>query len=291
MTQLRPIYLILLVVVLIVLSSSVFVIEQREQGLVLQLGEPVKVVYQPGIHTKIPLVQNVVKFDKRILDLNARANEVIAADQKRLIVDAFVKFRIKDPLKFYQTVRTEAVALQRLDTFLDSSLRQVLGSVPLSALLTDKRSEVMHGIWQELEGKAQQLGIEVVDVRIMRADLPQKNSEAIFHRMQTEREREAKEFRAQGAEDGQRIRAQADKERKILLAEADKKSEIIRGDGDAQATRIFADAFSRDPDFFAFYRSMQAYRTTLGKDDTSMVLSPDSEFLKYFDKPGSKTGQ
>ncbi len=271
-------------VVFLIMLSAVFIVDQREQALVLQFGEPVRVVKDPGLHFKVPMVQNVVKFDRRVLDLNARANEVIAADQKRLIVDAFIKFRIGDPLKFYQAVRTEAIAMQRLDTFLDSSLRQILGSVPLSALLTDKRIEVMRAISHEVQTKAKEIGVEVVDVRIRRADLPQENSEAIFKRMRTEREREAKEHRAQGAEDGQRIRSRADRDRKVLIAEAEKKAQIIRGQGDSEATRIFAEAFSRDPDFFAFYRSMQAYRVTMTKDDTDMVLSPNSEFLKYFDR-------
>ncbi|NDF12442.1 MAG: protease modulator HflC [Proteobacteria bacterium] len=271
-------------VFLLVLINSAFIVDQREQALVLQFGDTKSVVKDSGLHFKIPFVQNVVKFDMRVLDHNASANEIIAADQKRLIVDAFVKYRIVDPLKFYQTVRRETIAEQRLDTFLDSSLREVLGSYPLSALLTGQRSEVMKKIAQAVGVKARGLGMEVVDVRIMRADLPQTNSEAIFKRMQTEREREAKEFRAKGAEDAQGIRSRADKERTIILAEAQKKAQILRGEGDAQAAQLFSSAFNRDPEFYSFYRTMQAYRASINKDDTSVVLSPDSEFMKYFDK-------
>lgn len=270
--------------VMLLLINAAFIVDQREQALVLQFGDTRRVVKDAGLHFKIPFVQNVVKFDMRVLDLNASANEVIAADQKRLIVDAFVKYRITDPLKFYQTVRREVIAQQRLDTFLDSSLREVLGSYPLSALLTGQRQELMKKITQEVAGKSKGLGIDVVDVRIMRADLPPTNSEAIFKRMQTEREREAKEFRAKGAEDAQGIRSRADKERTIILAEAQKKAQIMRGEGDGQAAQLFSNAFNRDPEFYGFYRTMQAYRASINKDDTSLVLSPDSEFLRYFDK-------
>ena len=280
--NMKPIFLALAFFVFIMVASSVYTVAQTEQALVLQLGEPVSVVKEPGLNFKMPFVQNVVKFDNRILDLNARPNEVIASDQKRLIVDAFVKYKITDPLKFYQTVREENTLMQRLNTNLDSSLRQVLGSIPLSALLTGERAKIMGFILENVKQKSLELGIEVVDVRIMRADLPQLNSEAIFRRMQTEREREAKEFRAQGAEEAQRIKSRADKERTIILAEAEKQSQIIRGSGDAEATKIFADAFTRDEEFFSFYRTMQAYKNTLKKEDTSMILSPDNDFMKYF---------
>jgi membrane protease subunit HflC len=278
----RNIIIIIAGVILVSILSSLYTVDQREQAIVLQLGEAVRLVKEPGLHVKIPFVQNVVKFDNRILDLNARPNEVIASDQKRLIVDAFVKYKIIDPLKFYQTVREERVLRQRLNTNLDSSLRQVLGSVPLSALLTGERSDIMNNIQRNVAERSKEFGIDVVDVRIMRADLPQENSKAIYKRMQTEREREAKEFRAQGAEEAQRIRARAEKERTIILAEAEKKAQILRGEGDAEANKVFSDAFSLDEDFFAFYRTMQAYRNTLKKEDTTMVLSPENEFMKYF---------
>lgn len=278
----RMLYIVIGTVAFLLLISAVFIVDQRRQVLVLQFGEPVRVVKKAGIHLKLPFIQHLETFDNRLLALHAKPSEVIASDQKRIIVDAFVQYKINDPLKFYQTVRSETVASQRLNTFLDSGLRQVLGHHPLSALLTGERTAVMQAIAQEVGSKAAAFGIEVVDVRIMRADLPQKNSESIFLRMQTEREREAKEFRAQGAEEGQRIRSSADKERTIILAEAEKKAEILRGEGDAESTRIFAKAVGQDPEFYAFYRSLQAYRTAMKKDDTSIVLSPNSEFLKYF---------
>lgn len=278
----RIILAVLVFIVLITALQSFFMVDQREQVLVLQLGDPVKVVKDPGLNFKIPFIQNIVRVDNRVLDLSARPNEVIASDQKRLIVNAFVKFKVTDPLRFYQTVRTEDTLIERLNTNLDSSMRQILGSFPLSSLLTDKRPEIMRDIQQSVRTKSLELGVEVIDVRIMRADLPQKNSEAIYRRMQTEREREAKEFRAQGAEEAQRIKSRADKERTVILAEADKQSQILKGEGEAEATRIFADAFSRDEEFFSFYRTMQAYRETLKKDDTTMILSPDNDFMKYF---------
>jgi membrane protease subunit HflC len=289
---------VFLLVGLVVLSASVFVVDQTEQALILEFGKPVRAVQSAGLNFKTPFVQNVEFFDKRLLDFDAESNEVIAADQKRLIVDAFVRYRITDPLRFKQTVGNEATMRSRLNSILESSLRQVLGSVPLSAVLSEKRSEIMADIRDLVNAQARGVkvaggadnvttggfGIEVVDVRIKRADLPPANSEGIYKRMQTEREREAKEFRAKGSEDAQKIRGQADKERTILLAEAKKKAEITRGEGDGAATKIFADSFGQDQEFFQFYRSMQAYKKTLDKKDTTMLLSPDNEFLKFFSK-------
>jgi membrane protease subunit HflC len=259
-----------------------FTVHQTQQALVLQFGEPRRVVQEPGLHFKIPLVQNVVYLDKRILGYDAPVEEIIAADQKRLVVDSFLRYRIVDPLKFYQSVGNENVARQRLGSTLNSNLRQVLGSVEFSNVLTGERFELMQRITKGVSDEAVAFGIEAVDVRIKRADLPEANSQAIFRRMQTEREREAKEFRAQGAEISQRIRSRADRERTVLLAEAQKEAEILRGDGDGQVVKIFADAFGKDVEFFTFYRSMSAYREALGDEDTSMVLSPDSEFFRYF---------
>ncbi len=284
--------------VLFVLMNSVFIVNQTEQALILQFGKPVRVVKDAGLNFKTPFVQNVEYFDKRLLEFNAESNEVIASDQKRLIVDAFVRYRITDPLRFKQTVGNEFTMRSRLNSILESSLRQVLGGVPLSTVLSEKRAEIMSNIRSlvnlqamgaKIEGGAENItkggfGIEVVDVRIKRADLPATNSEGIYKRMQTEREREAKEFRAKGAEDAQKIRSQADKERTIILAEAKKKSEITRGEGDGAATKIFADSFGRDQDFFQFYRSMQAYKKTLDKKDTTMLLSPNNEFLQFMEK-------
>lgn len=270
-------------VAVILLLGSVFTVKEVEQALVLRFGEPVAVVKEPGLHFKRPfLFETIRKFDDRILDLNADPKELIASDQKRLIVDAFAKYRIVDPLKFYQTVRDEHGIRTRLNSILDSRLREVLGGVPLSTLLTGERAVIMEKIQKNVNSESIDFGVDVVDVRIMRADLPEKNSQAIFQRMQTEREREAKEFRAQGAEEAQRITSRADKDRTVILAEARKKAQILKGEGDAEATRIFAEAFGKDVDFFSFYRSLQAYNGTLDKENTSMVLSPDSEFLKYF---------
>ena len=272
----------------ILASGALFTVHQTQQALVLQLGEPKRVVREPGLKFKIPFIQDVKRFDRRILAFDAPAEEVIASDQKRLVVDAFLRFQIVDPLKFYQSVRDERTARSRLDSVLDSSLRRVLGNVPFITVLSGEREQLMQQITVAMNEEAASFGIVVVDVRIKRADLPQANSDAIFRRMQTERQREAKEFRAQGAEIGQRIRARADREKTVLLADAQKQAEILRGEGDGQAVRIFAEAFGRDIDFFAFYRSMAAYREALGGDDTSMVLSPDSEFFRYF---GSMTGE
>ncbi len=284
----KPIYWITLLVIVATLFSTLFIVEQTEQVLVLQFGEAKRVIKEPGLHYKIPFVQNVARFDRRIIDLNADPEEVIASDQKRLIVDAFAKYRIINPLQFYQTVRTEAKMQERLNAILQARLRGVLGSHPLSALLTDQRVKIMATIRDNITKEAAAFGIEVVDVRIMRADLPSNNSQAIFLRMQTERAREAKEFRAKGAEEGQRITARADRDKAVLLAEARKKSEILRGEGDGDATRIFAEAFGRDPAFFDFYRTMQAYRATLNKENTRMVLSPDSGFLRHFTSEGGE---
>jgi membrane protease subunit HflC len=280
---------VVLVVVGFVASGGLFTVHQTQQALVLQFGNPKRlfsadlaVVREPGLTLKLPLIQNVVYLDKRILAYDAPAEEIIASDQKRLVVDAFLRYRIVDPLKFYQSVGNETVARSRLGSVLNSNLRQVLGSVEFANLLTGERTELMERITKGVSNEAVDFGIEAVDVRIKRADLPEANSQAIFRRMQTEREREAKEFRAQGAEISQRIRSRADRERTVLLAEANKQSEILRGDGDGQVVKIFADAFGKDVEFFTFYRSMEAYKKALGDEDTRMVLSPDSEFFRYF---------
>lgn len=285
---------------LIVLSSSAFVVSQTEQALILQFGKPVRVIQQPGLKFKLPFVQNVEFYDNRLLDFDAEPKEVTAADQKRLEVDAFVRYRITNPLLFKQTVASEINMRSRLNTILESSLRQVIGRVPLGHVISEERASIMEKIRSLVNaqasgaaldengvlipGKDKGFGIEVVDVRIMRADLPKENSESIYKRMQTERQREAAEFRAKGAEDAQKIRSQADKERTIIIAEAQKKAEITRGEGDGEATKLFAEAFGKDEDFFAFYRTMQAYKKTLDKKDTTMIISPDNDFLKYLEK-------
>ena len=261
---------------------SVFIVKEVNQAIVLQLGDPKRIILNPGINFKIPFIQNVVFLDKRILNLDTPPEEVIASDQKRLIVDAFARFQIVDPLKFYISVGNERVARSRLATILNSRIRNVLGQQELQTLLSEDRTKQMSLIQEGVNNEAENFGISIVDVRIKRADLPQANSDAIFRRMQTEREREAKEFRAKGAEMAVTITSTADKEVTVILANAQKKSEIMKGEGDGQKNKIFADAFGQDPEFFAFYRAMQAYQKALIGGETSMILSPDSEFFKFF---------
>ena len=267
-----------------VVFFSVFIVKEVNQAIVLQFGDPKRIIVEPGLNFKIPFIQNVVYLDKRILNLDTPPAEVIASDQKRLIVDAFARFKIVDPLKFYISVGNERVARSRLSTIINSRIRGVLGTQELATLLSTDRAKQMSIIQNDVNTEAKTLGIQIVDVRIKRADLPPANSDAIYKRMQTEREREAKEFRAQGAEIAQKIRSTADKDVTVLLANANKKSEIMKGEGDGQRNKIFAGAFGRDPQFFAFYRAMQAYETALIGGETSLVLSPDSEFFKFFGK-------
>ena len=262
--------------------SAAFIVDQREQVLVLQFGDPKRVIQEPGLNFKIPFIQQTVRFDKRLLDFDNAPEEVIASDQKRLVVDAFARYHITDPLKFYQTVGTEMALRPRLGSVLNSTLRQVLGTVPLQQVVSEKRGALMLEIRDIVRTEAARFGIRVEDVRIKRADLPAQNSEAIYRRMQTERQQEAAELRAKGAEEAQKIRAEANRQKVVIVAEAERDSQILRGDGEGQMNRIFAEAFGRDPEFFSFYRSMQAYESALGTDDTTMVLSPDSDFFRYF---------
>lgn len=281
---------VLTVLVGIVAANALFTVHQTQQALVLQFGDPRQVVREPGLHFKVPFVQNVITIDKRILDLDLQPEEVIASDQKRLVVDAFARFRIVDPLKFYISVGNEFVARSRLGTILGSSMRRVLGEESLEAVVRDDRAGLMTRIKELMNKEAEQFGIDVVDVRIRRADLPEDNSQAIFRRMQTEREREAAEFRAQGEEISQRVRANADREVTVVLAESTRNAEITRGQGDACRNRVFAAAFGIDPNFFAFYRSMQSYEQALSEGETTAVLSPDSEFFRYFTNPNAIPG-
>jgi len=273
-----------IVLVAVVIFQSLFIVQEISQAIVLQFGDPKKIISKAGLNFKLPFIQNVVFLDKRILNLDNEPQEVIAADQKRLIVDAIARFKIVDPLKFYISVGNERVARSRLSTIINSRIRGVLGTQELATLLSTDRTKQMSIIQTDVNNEAQNFGIEIVDVRIKRADLPPANSEAIYKRMQTEREREAKEFRAQGAEIAQKIRSTADKDVTVILAEANKKSEIMKGEGDGLRNKIFADAFGQDPQFFAFYRAMQAYEKALIGGETSLVLSPDSEFFKFFGK-------
>jgi len=263
---------------------TLFTVFQTQQALVLEFGKPKRLVTNPGLNYKIPFIQNVQFFDKRLLDLDSAPQEVIAADQKRLVVDAFARWRITDPLLFYQTVSNETNARSQLGAFLEAALRRVLGAASFEAVVRDERNALMQRITDQVNAEAKGLGINVVDVRIKRADLPEANSLAIYRRMQTERQREAAEIRAQGEEASRRIRADADRQVTVLKANATGESERIRGDGDAGKNAVFATAFGKDPDFFAFYRSMQAYRGALQSGDTRLLLSPDSQFFQYFNQ-------
>jgi membrane protease subunit HflC len=276
------------VVALIIAYSTLFTVYQTRQALVVRLGQPVRIVTEPGLNFKIPLIDSVIHIDKRILDLENPAQEVIASDQKRLVVDAFARYRINEALKFYQTVGTVEGANSRLSTLLNSALRRVLGEATLTQVVRDQREQLMNRVREQLEAEAQAFGISVVDVRIRRADLPESNSQAVYQRMITERQREAQEIRSQGTQRAQEIRAKADRDVTVLLAEAQSKGEQIRGEGDAERNRIFAEAFGRDLDFFAFYRSMQAYEAGLRSGDTRMLLKPDSEFFRFFVDPSGK---
>ena len=274
--------LIVLGFIAIVAYFTLFTVLEVKNAIVLQFGDPKRVITEPGLNFKIPFIQNVIFIDNRILDIDAPAAEVIASDQKRLIVDAFARFQIIDPLKFYISVGNERVARSRLATIINSRIRNVLGQQELQTLLSEDRTKQMSLIQEGVNNEAENFGISIVDVRIKRADLPQANSDAIFRRMQTEREREAKEFRAKGAEMAVTITSTAAKEVTVILADAQKKSEIIKGEADGLKNKIFADAFGQDPEFFAFYRAMQAYQKALIGGETSMILSPDSEFFKFF---------
>ena len=285
---------IILPIVLVIAATaffSIFIVKEVNQAIVLQFGDPKRIITKPGLNFKLPFIQNVVFLDKRILNLDAPPEEVIASDQKRLIVDAFARFQITDPLKFYISVGNERVARSRLSTIINSRIRSVLGTQRLQTLLSEDRTKQMALIQEGVNNEAEKFGIKIIDVRIKRADLPQANSDAIFARMQTERNREAKEFRAKGAEMAVTITSTADKEVTVILADAQKKSEIMKGEGDGRRNKIFADAFGQDPQFFAFYRAMQAYEKALIGGETSLVLSPDSEFFKFFGKAKSNISQ
>ncbi len=275
-----------IIVIGFLIYLSLFTVKEINQAIVLQFGDPKRVIAQPGLKVKIPFIQNVVFLDRRILSLDPHPEEVIASDQKRLIVDAYARFKIVDALKFYISVGDERVARSRLATIINSRLRNVLGKQSLSTLLSEDRTKQMAIIQEGVNAEAAKFGIEIIDVRIKRADLPQANSEAIYKRMQTEREREAKEFRAKGAEMAVTITSTADKKVTVILANAEKQSEIMKGEGDGIRNKIFADAFGKDPQFFSFYRAMQAYEKALIGGETSLILSPDSDFFKFFGNTG-----
>ncbi len=287
----KPILVMAVVVIgagLMTLFDALFTVDVRQQAIVLQFGELKRTVKEPGLHVKLPFAQNVVYMDKRILSLDLPKAEVIASDEKRLEVDALVRFRISDPVQYYKTVRgDETIARARLSTTAISSLRRVLGNATFNTLLTEERSGLMAEIRDLVDGEAANFGLEIIDVRIKRADLPEQVSKQVFERMKREFNEQAAERRATGQEQAQRIRADADRQRQIILAEAGKQGDILRGEGDGESVRIFADAFGRDIAFFEFYRSMQAYQKTIGSEDT-MIMSPDSEFFKYLNQSGGK---
>lgn len=276
---------IVLLVLLLVANSALYIVNQGEQALVLRFGavaDPENPVKGPGLHVKKPFIEDVVRYDARLLDIDPPAEQVILADQKRIEVDTYSRFRINNPLLFYQAVRNEEGARARIREIVNNSLRRVLGNVMLPSVLSGEREQIMREIQTQVTEAANSLGVTVVDVRIRRADLPAETSQAIFRRMESERQREAAEARAQGYERAQQVRATADRERTVLLAEAQRQGQILRGEGDAGANRAYAEAFSADPVFFAFYRSLSAYRQALGEGNTTYVLSPDSDFFKYF---------
>lgn len=276
---------VVLIVAGIFAMSSLFIVDQTEQALVLQFGQPRRVIRTPGLWVKRPFIENVVYYDKRLLDFEPAPEEVIAAEQKRLVVDTYTRYRIIDPLLFYQTVNSEAAVRARLNALVSGSLRRVLGSVTLSSVLSAQRADIMRRIRDEVRVQAKPFGIDVIDVRIRRADLPPENSQAIYARMESERQQQAAQYRAEGAQAALEVRAKADRERTVILAEAQRTAQITRGQGDAKATAIYAKAYDQDKDFFSFYRTMQAYRDALTGDTTSFVLSPDGSFFRYFANP------
>jgi len=276
--------IILFLGLFVIVTQSMFIVPETQQVIVLQFGDPVAQYSKPGLKFKIPFIQNLKTFDSRILDVDPPAEELILSDQKRLVVDTFARYRIVNMLKFYQTLQTENQAVTRLHNLINSSVRSVLGGATVMQVLSEKRVGIMERIEKQVNSSVERFGLEIVDVRIGRADLPEQTSQSIFARMRSEREREAAEFRAEGKELAQQITARADKEKTVILAEAAKISQISRGRGDGKAIRIYAKAFNKDPEFYAFYRSMEAYREGLMGTNTTLVLSPDSEFFKYFNK-------
>ncbi len=280
---------VLVIVLGIVVSSAAFTVHQTSQAIVLQFGNIKQTYRDPGLHWKLPFIQNVLYYDKRVLNLDPPVESIILSDQKRILVDAFARYRIKDPELFFQRVRTEDGVRQRLGPIVNASLRGVLGNATLASVLSEERDRIMQEIQTSVNREAGRFGIELVDVRIGRADFPDQISQAVYGRMKSERDREAAEFRAQGFEQSQRIRAGADREATVILAEAKREAEISRGAGEATRTRVLNDAFGQDQDFFSFYRSMQAYEAALTSESTFMVLSPDSEFFDFFSTIGKNT--
>ena len=284
----RLVSLIVGALLIVASFNAFFTVNQTQQALVLQFGEPKRTIQEPGLAFKLPFIQDVIYYEKRVLSLIPQdAEEVILSDQKRLQVDAYARYQIEDPLLFYQTVRNELGARGRLEAIIDSSVRRALGRETLASILTGQRNDITRSIGEEVNASVSSLGIRIIDVRLRRADYPTATSQNIFNRMKSEREREAKEFRATGEEEAQKIRADAEKTRTVIISEAQREAQQTRGEGDGEAIKIYADSFGQDAEFFAFYRSMEAYRKSMSNSDTSMVLSPDSSFFRFFkDKSG-----
>ena len=287
MSRLNIILLIIIAAIVATASSALFIVNETQQALVIQFGEPKRTVDQPGLKFKLPFIQDVIFFEKRVLSfIPDEGEEAILKDQKRLKVDTYARFKIVDPLRFYQSVRNEIEARKQLDTIVDSALREELGLRGLKEILSEQRNSITKNIRDQVNIKARTLGMEIIDIQIRRADYPEVTSQAIFARMISERERIAREFRATGEEEAQKIRASAEKQRVVTVADGARQSQEIRGAGDAEAIRIYAEAFGRDPEFFSFYRSMEAYRKSFNQDDT-MVINPTGDFFKFFELPSN----
>lgn len=274
--------LVILAIIAVFGVSSVYTVNEREQAIVVQFGEPKRIVDQPGLHFKMPVFEQVIFIDKRILSLDVRPEEMFSSDRKRIVVDSFARYRVANPLRRYQAAATDRIASSLLENILVSTVRDVLASQPMRNIVSGQRAELMDEIGRLTNQQAASIGLEVVDVRLKRVDLPVENSQAIFRRMQSERQQEAAELRAEGQRDAVKITSDADRQVAVLVADAERQSQIIRGEADGRAVKIFADAFGKDEEFFEFYRTMQAYRAALGKDDTRLILSPDSDFFKLF---------
>jgi membrane protease subunit HflC len=279
--NIKPIYIVIGLTILLILSNSLYVVNQIQYCVIFQFGEAVKIIDKPGLNFKVPFIQQAEYFDKRILNVEAEAKELTASDGKRIIVDAFARFKVIDPVRFYKTVHDYSGFKLRLNKILESAMRKVIGKVSFTALLSDERSKIMRLIRDSLNEESELFGVVVIDVRILRADLPKENSAAIYKRMQTEREKEAKQIRAEGSEEASKIRSMADKESKILISKAYTESQSIQAEGDSQSSKIYNVAYSRDPDFYIFYKSLNTYKNILKKEDTNLILSTNSELFKY----------
>jgi membrane protease subunit HflC len=274
------------VLALIAINSAFFMVDETTQAILVQLGKPVSGVLAPGLHYKIPFIQEAIFFERRLLDYDANPAEILTKDKKNLVVDNYAKWKVVDPLKFYQTVRNVSGAVARLDDIIFAELRVELGRHNMVEIISQLRSEIMESVTKRADERSREMGVSITDVRIKRADLPQENERAVFGRMQAEREREAKRYRSEGQEAALKLRANADRERAVILAEAYRKAQQLRGEGDAEATTLFAEAFSQDEEFFSFIRSLEAYRKSMG-DRTTLVMSPRDEFLRYFQNSGA----